>query len=265
MPPWRLPPSREQSQNDFTQPRVRNAADPPAEETDTMLRRGFLLTAGATALAHSARAGARTVALELFTSQGCSSCPPADALLGELARLPGVVALAWHVDYWNDLGWRDPFATRFATQRQRAYATRLHDDVYTPGLVVNGATMVVGSDRPVVAAAIARAAPLAVPAALVRDAGGLVAMLGATEVPLTALLAVYAPERATPVGGGENDGRRLREFHIVLATHFAEVPPGASRALRFPAVVPGNGAALLLQQQDLRIVGAADLGPTISV
>ncbi len=230
-----------------------------------MLRRGILLAAGAAALARPSRAAGRTVVLELFTSEGCSSCPPADALLGELVRLPGAVAVAWHVDYWNDLGWRDPFATRFATERQRAYATRLHDEVYTPGLVVNGAAIVVGSDRSAVAAAIADAAPLPVPATLVRDADGLRATLGATEAPLSALLAVYAPERATPVGGGENSGRRLREFHIVTATHRASVPGGAVQTLRFPAIAPGYGAALLLQQQDLRIVGAADLGPTISV
>lgn len=230
-----------------------------------MLRRGFLLAAGAAALAPSVRAAARTVVLELFTSEGCSSCPPAEALLGALARLPGAVAVAWHVDYWNDLGWRDPFATRFATDRQRAYATRLHDEVYTPCLVVNGAAIVVGSERSAVAAAITHAAPLPVPATLVRDADGLRATLGATEAPSVALLAVYAPERATPIGAGENRGRRLREFHIVTATHRAEVPPGAGQTLRFPAIAPGYGAALLLQQQDLRIVGAADLGPTISV
>jgi hypothetical protein len=230
-----------------------------------MQRRGFLLATGAAALAHSTRAAARPVVLELFTSQACSSCPPADALLGELARLPGVIALAWHVDYWNDLGWRDPFATRFATDRQRAYATRLHDEVYTPALVVNGAAIVIGSERPAVAAAIGHAAPLAVTATLVRDANGLGATLGVTEAPLSALLAVYAPERATAVGAGENRGRQLREYHIVTATHRTEVPPRAAQTLRFPAIAPGYGAALLLQTEDLRIVGAANLGPTISV
>lgn len=230
-----------------------------------MLRRGFILAAGSVALTHSARAVGRSVVLELFTSEGCSSCPPADALMGELARVPGVVALAWHVDYWNYLGWRDPYATRFATDRQNAYAAQLRDEVYTPGLVVNGAAIVVGSERPAIAAAIAHAAPLSVSAMLVRDAEGLRATLGATQAPLSALLAVYAPERATPVGAGENRGLRLREYHIVTETHRADVPPAAAQTLRFPAVASGHGAALLLQQQDLRVVGAADLGPTMSV
>ena len=78
------------------------------------------------------------VVLELFTSQGCSSCPPADALLGQLAQRPTVIALAWHVDYWDHLGWRDRFASRTATARQQAYARQLGSGVFTPALVVDG-------------------------------------------------------------------------------------------------------------------------------
>jgi hypothetical protein len=96
------------------------------------------------------------------------------------------------------------------------------------------------------------AAPLSVPATLVRDADGLRATLGVTQAPLPARLAVYALERATPVGAGENRGLRLREYHIVIATHRADVPPAAAQMLRFPPVASGRGAALLLQQQDLR-------------
>src|ERR1700748_2762083 len=87
------------------------------------------------------------VVLELFTSQGCSSCPPADALLGELVRQTGVIGLAWHVDYWNSLGWTDPYARRAWTDRQKDYAAHLGNEVFTPALVVNGATMLVGSDK----------------------------------------------------------------------------------------------------------------------
>jgi hypothetical protein len=134
----------------------------------------------ALAASPAARAGEAPVVLELFTSQGCSSCPPADALLGELVRRPNVIALAWHVDYWNGLGWRDPFATRLATDRQRAYAVRLHAEVYTPALVVNGAVVVVGSDRAAVAQAIGQAPPLSVPVALHAEDERLLGTIGAT-------------------------------------------------------------------------------------
>ncbi len=72
-----------------------------------------------------AKAAQAQTVLELFTSQGCSSCPPADAFLGELVRQPGVIGLAWHVDYWNSLGWTDRYARRAWTDRQRAYAEHL--------------------------------------------------------------------------------------------------------------------------------------------
>jgi hypothetical protein len=223
-----------------------------------MLRRGFMLAA-AGALVTPARAARPTAVLELFTSQGCSSCPPADALLGELVHQPGVIALAWHVDYWNYLGWRDRFATPFATARQQAYAAQLHDEVYTPGLVVNGAAIVVGSDRPAVTAALAEAPPLPVDATLRRDAGAVVATVSAAAVPLSALFAVYEPQHVTAVGAGENGGRQLREYHIVTATQRADVAVGTAQSLRFPPISPGQGGALLLQTADLRVVGAVEL------
>ena len=79
------------------------------------------------------------VVIELFTSQGCNSCPPADAYLGELAKRPGVLALSLHVDYWDYLGWKDPFDSRYATNRQYAYSRALPSSVYTPQTVINGA------------------------------------------------------------------------------------------------------------------------------
>lgn len=100
--------------------------------------------AGAAAKNHGA------IVVELFTSQGCSSCPPADRLLTELAgreRERPVIALAFHVDYWNDLGWRDPFSSASATARQEAYARALGRGLYTPQLVVNGRAHAVGSRR----------------------------------------------------------------------------------------------------------------------
>ncbi len=222
-----------------------------------MRRRNLLLTAAAAGLARSAHAAPSTVVLELFTSQGCSSCPPADALLGTLAHQPGVIALAWHVDYWNGLGWRDAYATPTATERQRAYAARLHDDVYTPALVVDGGEIVVGSDRHAVAKAITRATTPAVFVQLRHDAAGAAAEIGATAAPVSALLVSFDPMRVTAIGAGENGGRRLTEFNIVRQATVLGTWQGPSRRIALPPPGPGRGAALLLQAEDLRIVGAA--------
>src|SRR5438034_8436426 len=90
----------------------------------------------------------RPTVVELFTSEGCSSCPPADALLAELARRSDVLALSFHVDYWDRLGWKVPYSSREATERQNCYATLLDlATVYTPQIVVDGRWQEVGSDR----------------------------------------------------------------------------------------------------------------------
>jgi len=93
--------------------------------------------------------------VELFTSQGCSSCPPADRLLGELARDPAIVALSLPIDYWDYLGWKDTLANPDHTARQRGYARVRGDrEVYTPQAVINGAVHVLGSDKAAIDAAI---------------------------------------------------------------------------------------------------------------
>ncbi len=95
------------------------------------------------------------VVLELFTSQGCDSCPPADAYLGELSGRADLVALAFHVDYWDHIGWKDPYSMAAATKRQEAYRRSLGERIiYTPQLVIQGAAHEVGSDRGGVARAI---------------------------------------------------------------------------------------------------------------
>jgi hypothetical protein len=205
------------------------------------------------------RAAPVPVVLELFTSQGCSSCPPADAFLGELVRQPGVIGLAWHVDYWNSLGWRDPYARRDWTDRQKSYAKYLDGEVYTPALVVNGATMMVGSDKAAIKRAIAAAAPPPVAVTLRRTASGLEAEIGTSSTPATGTLVSYDPEQATQVGAGENSGRQLVEYRVVRdVVTLDALPP----RLVLPTIPEHRGMVLLIQDASWRILGAADLPPS---
>ena len=226
-----------------------------------MQRRALLATIAAFGIAPVARATGAPVVLELFTSQGCSSCPPADALLGELARRPGVIALAWHVDYWDGLGWHDPYASRLSTERQRAYAARLGTEVFTPGLVVDGAAMLVGSERAEVEAAIADASPLPVPVTIANEPDGALARIGAAPRAVTATFVAWDPMHETSIGAGENGGRRLREFRIVRTATVLGAWDGKARDIALPPVAPGQGAAVLVQASDLRVLGAAELAP----
>ena len=121
-----------------------------------------------------ANAGEPRALLELFTSQGCSSCPAADKLLGELAADPSLVALSVPIDYWDYLGWKDTLASPGHSARQRAYAQVRGDrEVYTPQIVVNGATHVLGSDRAAVEHAVTvtdrNTAVMSVPVVLVGE------------------------------------------------------------------------------------------------
>ena len=118
----------------------------------------LLLVAGAVSLAPAEAGGVRRpVVVELFTSQGCSSCPPADELLGRLADRRGVLAISLPITYWDMLGWKDTLATSANTHRQKAYAAAMgHGGVYTPQMIVDGVTDVVGSREGDVEAAIAK-------------------------------------------------------------------------------------------------------------
>lgn len=223
-----------------------------------MQRRTLMMAGAVAAVGLRARAATSPVVLELFTSQGCSSCPPADTLLGELAQRPEVIALAWHVDYWDNLGWRDPYASRQATERQKAYSRQLSIGVFTPALVVDGSKIVVGSERRDVEAAIAAAAAPPVAVTLSRGADGLIADIGAGPGPLRALFAAYDPEHMTDVGAGENGGARLREYRTVRTSGPLGEWDGAPRRFTLPAIAPGQGVVVLVQSADLRILGAAD-------
>jgi len=235
-----------------------------------MQRRDFLFgTAGALAtstIVRPARAAATiapTVAIELFTSQACAACPPADQLLGELARDPSVVALAWHVDYWNRRGWTDPFATRLGGERPHAYASRLGAEIYTPALVAGGARLVIGYERDSVRTAMQTAPAASVPVTFVPQGApggdGFAVEVGAAGQQVSALLALYQPEHVTDVESGENGGRQLHEYRIVREAMFLGFWDGAPKRLTLPPLPEGLGAAVLVQATDLRILGAGEL------
>ena len=217
-----------------------------------------------------ARAAARPTVLELFTSESCSSCPPADALLAELAASRyDVLPLGFHVDYWNQLSWRDRFSSQAATARQRDYAASLGAGVYTPQLVVDGSLQAVGSDRDAVLAAIrqAQADAIAGPALSITaqaptaeagtaEAGTVDVRAGEAAGSGTVLLIGFDAHHHTAVGSGENGGRTIDEANVVRS--FQVLGPWRGTACAFRAKRPaGERLAALVQLQDGRIVAVA--------
>jgi hypothetical protein len=221
-----------------------------------------------------ARDGASPVVVELFTSQGCSSCPPADHFLGELARRSDVLALAFHVDYWNYIGWTDPFASKIATQRQRDYSQQLAlRYVYTPQMVINGVAEGVGAEpdtiMPLIKAAAADPAPRAV-TTLARTGDGRLAVhidAGSTSEPASVWLVGFDRVDRTSVLHGENEGRTATDYQVVRSFREVGTWTGAAVDLDLAAnAAAGDGSvAVLVQLHGTgRIVGAAALKPPTS-
>ncbi len=210
--------------------------------------------------AGSTGAEARPVVVELFTSQGCSSCPPADALLTDLARRGDLLPLAFHVTYWNALGWRDPYSFEAATERQATYAAQLGGGSYTPEIVVNGRRAMVGSQRAEVAAAIA-AVPgdtTDAPVTLTRAGDRLSVALGHGRGRGRVLLVGFDPRHQTLVGRGENGGHTLLESNIVRSMTTLGDYDGSPITLSASRGA-GEDAAVIVQAPDGAIIGAARL------
>jgi hypothetical protein len=194
------------------------------EMTPARLTLALVGAVGLTAAASlQATADPRAV-VELFTSQGCSSCPPADKLLGELAADKSILAMSLPIDYWDYLGWKDTLARPRHTARQRGYATMRGDrEVYTPQVVVNGAAHVLGSDRIAIESAIRKTRrtagdTLSVPVTLaVKDEGVDVTVASATGAGAAGEVWLCAMANAVPVaiGRGENRGRTVTYHNVV--------------------------------------------------
>ena len=204
-----------------------------------------------------ATAASRPVVVELFTSEGCSSCPPADALLTELARRGDLLPLAFHVTYWNSLGWRDPYSLEAATSRQATYAAQLGGGSYTPEIVVDGRRGMVGSERGDVSAAISASTRSAeTPVRLNRSGLGVTVALAAGGRRGRVLLIGFDPQHQTRVGRGENTGRLLVESNVVRSIRSIGEYDGSSLTL-LEARGPGQEVAVLVQAPSGEIVGAA--------
>ncbi len=180
----------------------------------------------------AARAGEGPVVVELFTSQGCSSCPPADAYLHDLAKRTDVIALSYNVGYWDYLGWKDTLASLAHTERQRAYARTLGlSGVYTPQIVVNGIAEGVGSRRHEIEPALESAKPLPVSISFTGEGDALSLSVGPGETPerpATLWLVRYTKEERVEISRGENRGRTIAYTHAVrqLTPHRHVEGPG---------------------------------------
>ncbi|MFV2091556.1 MAG: DUF1223 domain-containing protein [Hyphomicrobiales bacterium] len=164
--------------------------------------------------------------MELFTSQGCSSCPPADEYLGVLAKRKGILALTLPVDYWDFLGWKDTLASPAFTKRQRAYAgSRKDRNVYTPQMVINGRVHAIGSYRDEVEASLKSTQSdfdaMRVKIDVELDGNRLKINVGegpASGTPVkdaTVWLALYSREEKVNIGRGENTGREITYYNVV--------------------------------------------------
>lgn len=205
----------------------------------------------------------RPMVLELFTSQGCPSCPEADDLLGRLAARGDVLALSLHVDYFDRQGWKDPFASPANTQRQQRYVRQLgQNDIFTPMLIVDGLVMAVGSEEAQVQSALRKAkehqAEVPVTIQPTGDGSALQVKLGSPAMPVPRTASLYEVHfdngTVTPVTAGDNEGKMLRNIHNVTGI----VPLQLAREYLVPlSSFSEPGIAFLLQDEKGRMIGAA--------
>jgi hypothetical protein len=203
------------------------------------------------------------VLVELFTSQGCSACPPADALLQDLTRLPGVIPLALHVDYWDYIGWRDTFAQAAFSQRQRHYAAAAADRmVYTPQMIVAGAARIKGYDagelREQIGAVQAQAD------LTLQRQGDQLLITARPTAPLTGPFVVdlvrYRPQTSVAIARGENAGLQITYHNIVTNwDRLAEWSGQTDLSLSTRTTGPAPVVVLIQRQGPAQVIAAAVL------
>lgn len=210
------------------------------------------------------------VLLELFTSEGCSSCPPADRVLAKIDSdqpVPGadVIVLSEHVDYWNQLGWKDPFSSAQYTERQQAYSSSLRAEVYTPQLVIDGARAMVGSEQYRVYEAVKAALktekiPVMVDVVKTADAGKATVRVHTEGADGQVWLALAHDREQSLVTRGENAGHGLAHVGVVYSlTEIGSVKASASFVKEITVnVKPGSGTrvvAFVSRGGSMRVAG----------
>jgi hypothetical protein len=211
----------------------------------------------------SAAPSAGVTVLELFTSQGCSSCPSADVLFKAYADQPGLIALSYSVDYWDYLGWKDTFANPKFTERQRMYGrTVSNGQIYTPQMVINGASHAVGSSRRDIDAAVTARRPVPAFAVDATRADGAIAVRAATAGQAgqaRILLVTVRPPQTVAVKRGENSGRTLTYVNVVRDVADVGGWTGGTVVVKPPA----DGAGLGPGERYAVLIQAAAHGPVI--
>lgn len=204
------------------------------------------------------------VVVELFTSQGCSSCPPADEFLGRIADREDIIALSLHVDYWDYLGWKDVYGLPGHSDRQRRYARHMKERmVYTPQMVINGQEGMVGSRTALVEDAIKRHSEL--PAAALVKISLMGDRLVVDVAPVAAssghvVMAWYSRAENVAIGAGENNGRRMVYHNVVRGWADLGEWRGGRIAMTAPKPMSADGVAVLVQDEGTgRILGAGQL------
>ncbi len=204
------------------------------------------------------------VVVELYTSQGCSSCPPADALLGQLAKRDGVIALSLHVDYWDYLGWKDAFANPAFSDRQRRYAAVAGSSmIYTPQMIIGGKDHIVGTKGMDLADTIAKHSALPEKVTISAKRSGEAVMVraqakGAAPGRMVVQLVQYSPSESVSIKRGENAGRQITYHNVVMGwTKVADWD--GKTPLSFDTTAQGDRPAVIIIQEGLGgpIVAAA--------
>ena len=199
------------------------------------------------------------VVVELYTSQGCNSCPPADDLLGKLNEQEGVIGLSLHVDYWDYIGWHDTFAFAETTERQKAYVrTMSRRYVYTPQMVINGRVQAIGSDRAAVEEGIAYVQDMHEPIGMTTtlDHGGhVIVRLDETEIESEAWLwlARYDKKKEVEVTRGENQGKMLTYYNVVRDLDYLGMWDGKAKEISLDMSAlqaGGRDGCVIIAQRD---------------